>query len=729
MIKINKQKASKIILVIFVAIVSLVLGALINGLFLKLAAGLNPIEDINVSKVTLMRLFFGDKCLLTYVIALLSTATLTYMLFYQKSVTAPKSDMQKITEYIEIPVASGQMQHGSAHFSTPAEQDKMFPTEKISLSNPTIKALYKAGEADYDDIENGALGEHNPLPINDKIFKSTGIPVKYQKIGNDEFVSQVTGDIHTLCIGTTRCGKTRTVVLQSVGMQALTGVDILCSDPKGEIYQYTYPFLSRLGYALFPIDFKNPSRSVYYNFLQLIIDAVNRNNISKAIQYCWDFVDGIVAPPGNSTDPLWSNGEKAILASAVMQVVYDNSPFGLKERFPDKSLGACEELYEREYCYYQNCTNLYNYIAEMAIENPQTEKLYLEDIIEVLPDKHPSKLILKMARSAPSKTRGSFITSALATLRLFTDPNIADMTSRTTDGFFDISLKKAIFMILPDSKETYYPLASLFVNQYYQYLADKADDKGGRLPRDFEFNLDEFGNFTKIPHFDGLMTVAAGRGIHFHLYIQSKEQLAKKYDKETAGIILDNCHVWIYLKSTGTETLDLISKKLDKYTVMSASASRSLQDNGSVMSINQSGSSSSSTQLMARSLLTPNELERLVRPDILVIVDGKPSMMQSPDLHQWYFNTMFGLGTPEHNIKLREIRENTRPMHEIEEIKLWNFTEVITELVTKHQMNSGFGGVSHERPYGGQTIPNGKQPIPMSYDEGIELADKLDSTF
>ena len=37
-------------------------------------------------------------------------------------------------------------------------------------------------------------------------------------------------------------------------------------------------------------------------------------------------------------------------------------------------------------------------------------------------------------------------------------------------------------------------------------------------------------------------------------------------------------------------------------------------------------------------------------------------MMYSPDLSQWQFNKMLGLGDKEHNRKLREERENKRPI-------------------------------------------------------------------
>lgn len=50
-------------------------------------------------------------------------------------------------------------------------------------------------------------------------------------------------DTHTLTIGATRCGKTRCHVLPTINILGLAGESIICADPKGELHQYTYPFL------------------------------------------------------------------------------------------------------------------------------------------------------------------------------------------------------------------------------------------------------------------------------------------------------------------------------------------------------------------------------------------------------------------------------------------------------------------------------------------------------
>ncbi len=82
----------------------------------------------------------------------------------------------------------------------------------------------------------------------ENVLSQGGTVIGMYKHKDYEDIVYVGDDMHTLCIGATRSGKTRTVVLESIGLQGLSGENIVCSDPKGELYQYTYPFLERLGY-------------------------------------------------------------------------------------------------------------------------------------------------------------------------------------------------------------------------------------------------------------------------------------------------------------------------------------------------------------------------------------------------------------------------------------------------------------------------------------------------
>lgn len=451
-----------------------------------------------------------------------------------------------------------------------------------------------------------------------------------------------TDDTHTLIIGATRSGKSRNVVLPSICTMALAGESMVVVDPKAELYLYTYPYLERLGYEVVAIDFKEPLKSNRYNFLQPVIDAINMGDNALAVTRARDTATMLVPDrPESHTDPIWINGERSILMASILAVVADNQ-------------GRPE---------YQNLANAYQFIVEMGRPGPKGE-VPLSRYLRGLSPEHPARLVAGISEVAPSKTRGSFFASGGSTLNVFTDPAIHTMTAATD---FDLHTtgerKRAIFIILPDHKSTYYPIASLFVYQHYQALVDCCDRHGGRLPRRVNFICDEFGNFVKIPDFDKFMTVGGGRGIRFHLFLQDFNQIDEKYGDKVGRIIRANAETWIYLQTDNPETLEELSKKLGKYTIKSPG-----------LSGNSGGDSSASYNFTGRDLLMPEEIKKIKRPYQLVTSRDDPCIMYAPDVSKTVFNRMLGLGSMDHNERVIQLRSARRPKGELQTAYwgIWN---------------------------------------------------------
>lgn len=525
-----------------------------------------------------------------------------------------KSKLRKVTNSIKTPFIVGQGQHGTSRWMSKKEFNNTFEKNSLRVDEDVTKTEFQKG----------------------------GLVVGYEKKKDIEEISYISENTHSLTVGATRSGKTRTIVLQTIGNLGLGGESIIVSDPKGEIFSYTSDFLNKLGYETFVIDFKNPLKSDRYNFLQPVIDAVEKEDYRKAEEYAWDITGALVGNEETKMEKIWRDGEMSIIAGTIMAVVYEN----------------------REHPEFQNLTNVYSFISEMCrtVDGVMPINEYINDLDE----SNPASRIFNIARIAPEKTRGSFFTSALATLKLFTSESIYSMTCKSDFNLKDTGkVKRAIYIILPDERMTYYSLASLFVNQEYSSLVEVADSRGGILERRTNFVLDEFGNFTTIPGFSNMLTVGGGRGIRFNIFLQSFAQLSQKYTKEGAENILDNCQTWLYLKTANIETANMIMKKLGNYTTSSYSKSSSYGKN-------QSGSESQSMNLIARPLLTEDEILRIERPYILVINAGNyPAMSKMPDLTQWNFNKLFGLGDIEYNRKFREEKEKLRLEKIQTKLHLW----------------------------------------------------------
>jgi len=78
-------------------------------------------------------------------------------------------------------------------------------------------------------------------------------------------------------------------------------------------------------------------------------------------------------------------------------------------------------------------------------------------------------------------------------------------------------------------------------------------------------------------------------------------------------------------------------------------------------------------------------------------------MMYSPDLSQWSFNKIMGLGDKEHNRRVREKRENARPIMSdtSKDVVLWNIwvyyqKDLARQLSEKKKSAMGMGGMEDD---------------------------------
>ena len=585
--------------------------------------------DLTDFSTTIAGVFGGEKPRKLYLL-LEALVVLLCVVYFVCAERTYQTDTYKVTDNISVPVPSGQGQHGTAWFMSNKEKHSMYHFVEISQSNAVIKSLMEQGRKRFEAVENG-------VPFSPEIIDTSGlsidggIAVSYERSKFRESVACITDDVHILIIGATRSGKTRCLVIQSICALALAAEGMVVNDPKGELYHYTHSFLESMGYMVQVVDFNNPKKSCRYNPLQMIIDAVNENRIDDAQTYTWDFVTFLVEKNDHS-EPIWSNGEMSVIAAAVMCVVYDN----------------------RDRPEYQNLTNVYNFIANMC--KPVNKVLSIDAYMDKLPDSHPAKKLMAIAKLAPDNMGGSFYTAALTTLRLFITNDIYNMTKESEFSLSDVGakLKQALFFILPDQKTTYYPIVTLLVSQQYEQLVTYAKKCGNRLPHRVNYILDEFGNFAAIDKFQTKMTVAGGYGVRWNLFIQDFNQLIDVYGQEVAKIIQGNCHYWIYLHSQDNSTNEEISKSMGKYTTSTYSLGGSTQKYAAP-------SSSTNIQLSERSLLNPDEVAKIQRPYQLVISTNAPAIMYSPDISQWAFNAMLGMGDKAHNTRLIELDENARP--------------------------------------------------------------------
>lgn len=546
-----------------------------------------------------------------------------------------KVDMMEITPEIRTPAPAGQGQHGTAKWLPKEKFDQVFDSDIIdSKKLMQGKESFSAGGL--------VLGKED---IKTSIFSKR---VK-------EKIYHITKDLHALIIGATRSGKTRCIVIQTIIDLILAGENVVVPDLKGELRDYTEDVAKKYGYEVIGIDFIHPYQSKRRNFLEPVIKALQRNDISRTIEETWSLVSQLVGEPPENGEKLWNNGEAATLAASIMAVCYDN----------------------QDHPEYQNLTNVFYFITEMCSD--YRGALPLQFYIDSLPEEHPAKILLAATKVAAMRTRSSFYVSAIMTLKLLTIPAINQMTNASDfdiEKLIDEGKKVIIYLGLPARDKTYFPLASLFLRQISDLIDYVADEKyGGRVPVRWNFIDEEMGNFTKITNMRQQTSFGTGKGIRHFMFIQSYAQLDDVYGEKVSQIIQDNADIKIYLRSANPTTKKKISEDLGNYTTRSYSKSNNTPSG----TFRNGGSDGESSNLMGRPLLYPDEVGKLQRPYSLVMSDADPAIMYAPDLSQYAMNEFLGMGDEEHNNRLRqkkaeEHKKNERPHNS--KMELWGIWNV-----------------------------------------------------
>lgn len=546
-----------------------------------------------------------------------------------------KVDMIEITPEIRTPAPAGQGQHGTAKWLPKEKFDQVFDSDIIdSKKLMQGKESFSAGGL--------VLGKED---IKTSIFSKR---VK-------EKIYHITKDLHALIIGATRSGKTRCIVIQTIIDLILAGENVVVPDLKGELRDYTEDVAKKYGYEVIGIDFIHPYQSKRRNFLEPVIKALQRNDISRAIEETWSLVSQLVGEPPENGEKLWNNGEAATLAASIMAVCYDN----------------------QDHPEYQNLTNVFYFITEMCSD--YRGALPLQFYIDSLPEEHPAKILLAATKVAAMRTRSSFYVSAIMTLKLLTIPAINQMTNASDfdiEKLIDEGKKVIIYLGLPARDKTYFPLASLFLRQISDLIDYVADEKyGGRVSVRWNFIDEEMGNFTKITNMRQQTSFGTGKGIRHFMFIQSYAQLDDVYGEKVSQIIQDNADIKIYLRSPNPTTKKKISEDLGNYTTRSYSKSNNTPSG----TFRNGGSDGESSNLMGRPLLYPDEVGKLQRPYSLVMSDADPAIMYAPDLSQYAMNEFLGMGDEEHNNRLRqrkaeEHKKNERPHNS--KMELWGIWDV-----------------------------------------------------
>ena len=344
------------------------------------------------------------------------------------------------------------------------------------------------------------------------------------------------------------------------------------TDPKGELYDDTAGYLQRNGYEIKALNLVNPNCSDGYNPLAHIKSDLDVDVIANTI------IKG--QSKTGAADPFWDDTAEMLLKALIFYLIATRPP-------EEQNLASCAEMV-RAAAADSNGSNL------------------LKDMMSVLPLNHPARTYYKNVEVASEKTFSSILVSVQAKLGKFDSKDIAEVTSTDTINFEDIWTKKtSVYVISSDTHTAYDFLLTIFFSQMIQQLYDLADKSpGGKLKVPTYFILDEFANIGQIPDFDKKISTSRSRKISFSVILQNLDQLEAIYDK-SYETIMGNCDTHLFLGSNSTKTVEYFSKALGEKTISRGSTSVNKDKD------KHKTGYTDSDQIMARALMTPDELRRM----------------------------------------------------------------------------------------------------------------------
>ena len=376
------------------------------------------------------------------------------------------------------------------------------------------------------------------------------------------------GNVNVLVVGGSGSGKSASYVIpnacQLLGSYVFT-------DPKGELYDETAGYLKANGYNIKVLNLVKPQYSDGYNPLMHISSEIDVDVIANTI------VKG-QKTEGSGTDPFWDDSAEMLLKALIYYLIATRPN-------EEQNLASCAEL--------------------VRAANSNGGNNLLTDLMSKLPREHPARMNYKSIEIAPEKTYSSILSTLQSKLGKFDSKEIAELTSTDTIDFEEIGSKKtAVYVISPDTHTAYDFLLTIFFSQMIQQLYNFADDNGGKLKVPTYFILDEFANIGKIPDFDKKISTSRSRKISFSVILQNLDQLEAVYEKSYETII-GNCDTHLFLGSNSYKTVEYFSKALGEKTI--ARDSISINRDRQYFKTGESVSD----QVMARALMTPDELRRL----------------------------------------------------------------------------------------------------------------------
>lgn len=323
-----------------------------------LSKNFNSLFNINIS--TIINTLINERRVFIIFCAIELIIVTLLLLFSNRKKNIYHSNTIKLTNKIEVPIPIGDGQYGTSWWLDKKDYSKIF---KCNILDKNKK---------YNEVS----------------FSSGGVIVNFEKKDNLEKYYYIDDNLHLLLVGSSGSGKSRSIIIPTITMLGLAGENMFISDVKGELYLYTANKLKELGYDVIAIDYIQFLKSNKYNYLDIVINAVEDGNIALAESLVNDIVNVLVTK-NDKTEPIWVNGEMSVIKTAIMAVVLENK--GKRK--------------------YQTLANAYYFVAEM-FKIAEDGEMLIDKYMKNKEANDPIKKFYAVARNCTKQNKRKFRSSS-----------------------------------------------------------------------------------------------------------------------------------------------------------------------------------------------------------------------------------------------------------------------------------------------------------------------------
>ena len=269
-------------------------------------------------------------------------------------------------------------QHGTARWATRDEIQKQYDSVPMKSSN------------DYD--------------------ADPGVVISMERKAGKVYIDN--SPANNLVIGTTRSGKGETFIFPTIDTlsRAKDKPSLIINDPKGEFVASASETLQNRGYRIEVLNISDPTNSMRYNPLKLILDAYKRGAIDEAELLCDTLTYSIYQDEGGSGSDgtFFADSSKALTNAIILAIVAECVEKGEEEK---------ATLY-----------TVASFMTEYSVMKPGTDSA-MDKYFDSLPPGNPAKNQYAQLRMSEGKTRASILSNTMSKLTQFTLTNIAQMTA------------------------------------------------------------------------------------------------------------------------------------------------------------------------------------------------------------------------------------------------------------------------------------------------------------